>query len=67
VDRCPLRQGGSPMGDVIFTLQDAGYCGAYYVKLSVFEIETSDYCSLLEQSQLAFSELAPVAVHRSFA
>ncbi len=66
-DRCPLGEGRIPLGDVICTLQDAGYCGAYDVKLSGFEIETSDYCSLLEQSQLAFSELAPVAAQRSLA
>ncbi len=66
-DRCPLGEGRIPLGDVICTLQDAGYCGAYDVKLSGFEIETSDYCSLLEQSLLAFSELAPVAAQRSLA
>jgi hypothetical protein len=37
------------------------------VKLCGSEIEAVDYWALLEHSQLAFSELAPIAAHRSLA
>lgn len=58
-ERCLLGQGGLPLRETVATLQDAGYTGAFDVKLLGPEIETHDYWTLLEQSQLAFSELAP--------
>jgi sugar phosphate isomerase/epimerase len=66
-ERCPLGDGRIPLGDVIGALQAAGYSGAYDVKLCGSEIEAVDYWTLLEHSQLAFSELAPIAAQRSLA
>ena len=66
-ERCPLGQGRLPLGEVICTLQEAGYTGAYDVKLLGSEIEAYDYWTLLEQSQLTFGELAPIAAQRSLA
>ena len=50
--------------EIVSTLQDAGYTGAYDVKLIGPDIEACDYWTLLEQSQAAFGDLAPVAVQR---
>jgi len=66
-ERCPLGHGRLPLVEIISTLQDAGYTGAYDVKLMGPDIETCDYWTLLEQSQVAFGDLAPVAVQRSIA
>jgi sugar phosphate isomerase/epimerase len=66
-ERCPLGLGRLQLGDVIWTLQEAGYAGDYDVKLLGSEIEEYDYWTLLEQSQLTFDELAPVATQRSLA
>ena len=66
-ERCPLGYGRLPLGDVICTLQDAGYTGAYDIKLVGSEVETFDYWTLLQHSQLAFNELAPAPAQRSFA
>jgi sugar phosphate isomerase/epimerase len=57
-ERCLLGQGKLPLRETVATLQDAGYTGAFDVKLLGSEVETHDYWTLLEQSQLAFSELA---------
>jgi sugar phosphate isomerase/epimerase len=65
-DRCPLGYGQLPLGEIIGTLLEAGYTGAFDVKLMGPEIETCDYWTLLEQSQLAFADLA-VAATRSLA
>jgi sugar phosphate isomerase/epimerase len=66
-ERCPLGHGRLPLVEIVSTLQDAGYAGAYDVKLMGPDIETCDYWTLLEQSQVAFGELAPVAIQRSIA
>ncbi|HEX3600127.1 MAG TPA: sugar phosphate isomerase/epimerase [Lacipirellulaceae bacterium] len=66
-ERCPLGFGRLPLGDIICTLQDAGYAGAYDIKLVGSEVETFDYWTLLQHSQLAFNELAPAPAQRSFA
>jgi sugar phosphate isomerase/epimerase len=66
-ERCPLGHGRLPLVEIVSTLQDAGYAGAYDVKLMGPDIEMCDYWMLLEQSQAAFGELAPVAVQRSIA
>jgi sugar phosphate isomerase/epimerase len=66
-DRCPLGYGQLPLGEIIGTLLEAGYTGAFDVKLMGPEIETGDYWTLLEQSQLAFAELAVSASSRSLA
>jgi sugar phosphate isomerase/epimerase len=63
-ERCPLGCGRLPLADIISTLQDAGYTGAFDVKLMGPDIELRDYWMLLEQSQLAFSELAQAPVSR---
>jgi sugar phosphate isomerase/epimerase len=66
-ERCPLGHGRLPLVEIVATLQDAGYAGAYDVKLMGPDIEASDYWTLLEQSQVAFGDLAPVAAQRSIA
>ena len=66
-ERCPLGQGRLQLGEVICTLQEAGYTGDYDVKLLGSEVETYDYWTLLEQSQLTFGELAPIAAQRTLA
>jgi sugar phosphate isomerase/epimerase len=66
-ERCPLGHGRLPLVEIVSTLQDAGYTGAYDVKLMGPDIETCDYWTLLEQSQVAFGDLAPAAVQRSIA
>jgi sugar phosphate isomerase/epimerase len=66
-ERCPLGQGRLPLAEIVTTLQDAGYAGAFDVKLMGTEIEASDYWMLLEQTQLAFSELMPALAPRTLA
>jgi len=66
-ERCPLGHGRLPLIEIVSTLQDAGYNGAYDVKLLGPDIESFDYWTLLEQSQIAFGNFAPVPVHRSLA
>jgi sugar phosphate isomerase/epimerase len=66
-ERCPLGHGRLPLVEIVSTLQDAGYSGAYDVKLFGPDIENCDYWSLLDQSQTAFGDLSPVAVQRSIA
>ncbi|HVT29562.1 MAG TPA: sugar phosphate isomerase/epimerase family protein [Lacipirellulaceae bacterium] len=66
-ERCQLGQGRLPLVEIVSALQEAGYAGAYDVKLMGPDIETCDYWTLLEQSHLAFNELVPAAVHRSLA
>jgi sugar phosphate isomerase/epimerase len=66
-ERCPLGHGRLPLAEIVATLEDAGYAGPYDVKLMGPDIEDCDYWKLLEQSQLAFNELVPVAIHRSLA
>jgi sugar phosphate isomerase/epimerase len=57
-ERCLLGQGRLPLRETVATLQNAGYSGAFDVKLLGPEIETCDYWSVLEQSQAAFSNIA---------
>jgi sugar phosphate isomerase/epimerase len=59
-DRCLLGCGQLPLRETVATLQQAGYEGAFDVKLLGLEIETHDYWTLLEHSQLAFHEIAAV-------
>jgi sugar phosphate isomerase/epimerase len=66
-ERCPLGSGLLPLSEIVMTLQDAGYAGWYDVKLLGSEIETSDYWSLLEESQASFAELAGEAATRTLA
>jgi sugar phosphate isomerase/epimerase len=66
-ERCPLGLGRLQLGDVIWTLQEAGYAGDYDVKLSGPEVEEYDYWTLLQQSQVTFDELAPISAQRSLA
>lgn len=63
--RCPLGRGRLPLCDIVNTLQEAGYAGPYDVKLMGTEIESTDYWSLLEHSQLAFESLEPASVSSS--
>jgi sugar phosphate isomerase/epimerase len=62
-ERCPLGCGRLPLAHIITTLQEAGYTGAFDVKLMGPEMDQRDYWTLLEQSQLAF-ELAHAPVSR---
>lgn len=66
-ERCPLGQGQLQLGKVISTLQQAGYTGAYDVKLLGSELEAFDYWTILEQSQSTFGELTPITAQRSIA
>lgn len=66
-ERCRLGHGRLPLIETVTTLQEAGYTGAYDVKLMGPDIETCDYWTLLEQSQTAFNEFAPVSVERTLA
>jgi sugar phosphate isomerase/epimerase len=59
-ERCPLGYGRVPLAEIVTTLLDAGYTGAFDVKLLGTEIGRNDYWTLLDQSQLAFAELANV-------
>jgi sugar phosphate isomerase/epimerase len=59
-DRCLLGQGRLPLRETVATLQNAGYMGAFDVKLLGPDIETHDYWTVLEQSQLAYSDFAAV-------
>jgi hypothetical protein len=51
----------------VATLLEAGYSGAFDVKLMGPEIESCDYWTLLEQSQQAFAELSEAVAPRSLA
>jgi sugar phosphate isomerase/epimerase len=55
---CPLTQGRVPLGEIVTALQEFGYSGPFDVKLMGTDIEANDYWMLLEQSQIAFAELA---------
>jgi sugar phosphate isomerase/epimerase len=57
-DRCLLGHGHVPLRETVATLQEAGYRGAFDVKLLGPDVEAYDYWSVLEQSQLTFSEMA---------
>jgi sugar phosphate isomerase/epimerase len=63
-ERCPLGCGRLPLGDIVATLQEAGYAGDFDVKLMGPEIEDSNYWKLLEQSLIAFGELAHAPMSR---
>jgi sugar phosphate isomerase/epimerase len=58
-DRCLLGRGRLPVRETVTTLQNAGYQGAFDIKLLGPDIEGLDYWTLLEQAQLALS--APAA------
>ncbi len=64
-ERCPLGRGLLPLRDIIGTLQDAGYTGAYDIKLMGTEIESTDYWSLLEHAQFALEGFVPAFVSSS--
>ena len=66
-ERCPLGSGLLPLAEIVETLQNGGYAGWYDVKLMGPEIESSDYWTLLEQSQAAFAQLADAAAARTLA
>lgn len=66
-ERCLLGQGHVPLAETITTLQAAGYQGAFDVKLLGPDIETHDYWTVLEQSQIAFSEYATAPAPHSLA
>jgi sugar phosphate isomerase/epimerase len=62
-DRCLLGQGRLPLRETVSTLRCAGYTGAFDVKLIGPEIESFDYWTVLEQSQLAYSDFATAESH----
>jgi sugar phosphate isomerase/epimerase len=66
-ERCPLGQGCVPLTEIVATLIESGYTGAFDVKLFGPEIGVNDYWMLLEQSQLAFAELAQAPAPGSLA
>jgi sugar phosphate isomerase/epimerase len=63
-DRCPLGAGRLPLQSIVSSLQEAGYSGAFDVKLIGPQIELRNYAQLLDQSQAAFNELAHASVAR---
>ncbi len=67
LERCQLGCGRIPLFDIVSTLQEAGYTGAFDVKLIGQEIESCDYWRLLDHSQQAFAELVNPIATRSFA
>jgi sugar phosphate isomerase/epimerase len=66
-ERCPLGQGRVPLAEIVTTLLEAGYTGAFDVKLLGPDIGLNEYWMLLEQSQLAFADLANVPAPGSLA
>ncbi|HEY3392953.1 MAG TPA: sugar phosphate isomerase/epimerase family protein [Lacipirellulaceae bacterium] len=65
--RCPLGYGRLPLTEIVATLQESGYAGAFDVKLIGPEIEVNNYWGVLEQSQVAFAELAQSPARSSLA
>lgn len=65
-ERCALGRGRLPLAEIVATLRDAGYSGAYDIKLMGTEVESGDYWSLLESSQRAFDGFEPASLQRSF-
>ena len=66
-NRCLLGDGSLDLSDIVGTLQQGGYTGDYDVKLIGTEVESYDYWTLLEQSQIAFDQLAPILPQRTLA
>jgi sugar phosphate isomerase/epimerase len=66
-ERCPLGKGRIPLADIVATLLESGYTGAFDVKLMGPEIGLNSYWALLEQSHLLFSELTQVPTPSSLA
>ena len=64
---CPLGRGQLPLREVVSALLEAGYGGPFDVRLMGPEIETNDYRTLLEQSQLAFAAMVQPSAARSLA
>jgi sugar phosphate isomerase/epimerase len=66
-ERCPLGQGRLPLAEIVATLQDSGYAGAFDIKLIGSEIEVSDYWLVLEQSLQAFAGLVQTPARSTLA
>jgi sugar phosphate isomerase/epimerase len=66
-ERCPLGEGRIPLADIVATLLESGYAGAFDVKLMGPEIGLNSYWELLEKSQLVFSELTQIPAPSSLA
>jgi sugar phosphate isomerase/epimerase len=66
-DRCLLGHGRLRLQETVRTLQSAGYTGAFDVKLLGPDFELRDYWTVLEHSQLAFSEFAAAPAPHSLA
>jgi sugar phosphate isomerase/epimerase len=58
-NRSFLGEGKLPLGDVIRTLEEAGYKGFYDIELIGEEFERADYHQLVCQSKAAFERLLP--------
>jgi sugar phosphate isomerase/epimerase len=65
--RCRLGDGRLPLAEIVATLQESGYAGAFDVKLIGPEIQANEYWQVLEQSQAAFAELAQSPARSSLA
>jgi sugar phosphate isomerase/epimerase len=66
-DRCLLGRGRLPVRETIATLQQAGYRGAFDIKLLGPDIEAQDYWALLEAAQLALNAPATAPSPNSLA
>lgn len=66
-ERCLLGCGVVPLVDIIVTLQETGYNGAFDVKLVGSDIHVRDYRSILEQSQAYLADLVQVTAPSTMA
>jgi sugar phosphate isomerase/epimerase len=64
---CPLGNGRLPLANIVTTLQESGYTGAFDVKLLGGDIQSDDYWMLLEHSRGVFSEMSHVPAPGSLA
>ena len=62
LEYCPLGQGRLPLAEIVTTLQEAGYAGAFDIRLIGPEISANNYWYLLDQSRRAIAQMAHVPV-----
>ncbi len=57
LDRCPLGEGGVPVGQIVHALLAAGYEGFFDVELMGPSVESIDYAQLLNHSREAYDAI----------
>lgn len=60
-DRTPLGKGAVPLAPLVQALERANYRGYYDLELTGEEIESVDYCRLLDESKREFAQLCRCA------